>query len=66
MNGEEAAQAVGRAKRALAVAQNDGNAVGKMPGTTTGHLFRGSSSPVGLTDWLWRGSPTDVRPHAIC
>ena len=41
MNGEEAAQAVGRAKRALAVAQNDGNAVGKMPGTTTGHLFRG-------------------------
>ena len=41
MNKEEAAQAVGRARRALSVAQNDGNAVAKMPNATTGHLFRG-------------------------
>lgn len=41
MNAEETAAAVSRAKRALAVAQNDGNALAKMPDTTTGHLFRG-------------------------
>ncbi len=43
MNSEETSQAVARAKRALTVAQNDGNALAKMPGTTTGHLFRGVS-----------------------
>lgn len=41
MNREEADQAVARVKRALAVAQNDGNALAKTPNTTTGHLFRG-------------------------
>lgn len=41
MNKEEAAQAVGRVRRALSVAQNDGNALAKMPHATTGHLFRG-------------------------
>lgn len=41
MNAEETAAAVSRAKRALAVAQNDGNALAKTPDTTTGHLFRG-------------------------
>ncbi len=43
MNGEEAAQAVGRAVRALAVARSDGNAIAKMPHSTSGHLFRGVS-----------------------
>ena len=43
MNGEEAAQAVGRVVRALKVAQRDGNSVAKMPDTTAGHLFRGVS-----------------------
>lgn len=41
MNREEADQAVARVKRALSVAQNDGNALAKTPNTTTGHLFRG-------------------------
>ena len=41
MNGEEAAQAVGRAVRALKVAQADGNSIAKMPNATSGHLFRG-------------------------
>lgn len=43
MNGEEAANAVGRAVRALRVAQSDGNAVAKVSGATSGHLFRGVS-----------------------
>ncbi len=43
MNSEEAANAVARAKRALAVAQKDGNSLAKTPDTTTGHLFRGVS-----------------------
>lgn len=43
MNGEETAQAVGRVKRALAVAQADGNSLAKMPNTTSGHLHRGVS-----------------------
>lgn len=41
MNAEETAHAVGRAIRALHVAQNDGNAIAKMPNTTSGHLYRG-------------------------
>lgn len=43
MNGEETAQAVGRAVRALKVAQADGNSLAKMPETTSGHLYRGVS-----------------------
>lgn len=43
MNAEETAHAVGRAIRALHVAQNDGNAIAKMPSTTSGHLYRGVS-----------------------
>ena len=43
MNGEEAAQAVGRVVRAVKVAQLDGNALAKMPDTTSGHLYRGVS-----------------------
>ena len=43
MNAEETAHAVGRAIRALHVAQNDGNAIAKMPDTTSGHLYRGVS-----------------------
>lgn len=43
MNGEETAQAVGRVKRALSVAQADGNSLAKMPDTTSGHLHRGVS-----------------------
>lgn len=43
MNGEETAQAVGRVKRALRVAQSDGNSLAKMPETTSGHLHRGVS-----------------------
>jgi putative protease len=43
MNVEQTAQAVGRALRALHVAQNDGNAIAKMPNTTAGHLYRGVS-----------------------
>lgn len=41
MNGEEAAQAVSRAVRALEVAQRDGNTLAKLPDTTSGHLYRG-------------------------
>lgn len=41
MNSEETAQAVGRVKRALSVAQADGNSLAKMPDTTSGHLHRG-------------------------
>lgn len=41
MNAEETAHAVGRAIRGLHVAQNDGNAIAKMPNTTSGHLYRG-------------------------
>ena len=41
MNAEETAHAVGRAIRALHVAQNDGNSIAKMPNTTSGHLYRG-------------------------
>ena len=41
MNGEQAAQAVGRAIRALRIAQSDGNSVAKITSATTGHLFRG-------------------------
>ena len=43
MNAEETAHAVGRAIRALHVAQNDGNAIAKMSNTTSGHLYRGVS-----------------------
>lgn len=43
MNAEETAHAVGRAIRALHVAQNGGNAIAKMPNTTSGHLYRGVS-----------------------
>ena len=43
MNAEETAHAVGRGIRALHVAQNDGNAIAKMPNTTSGHLYRGVS-----------------------
>ena len=43
MNAEETPHAVGRAIRALHVAQNDGNAIAKMPNTTSGHLYRGVS-----------------------
>ena len=43
MNGEETASAVARAVRARDVAQRDGNALAKTPGTTSGHLFRGVS-----------------------
>ena len=43
MNAEETVHAVGRAIRALHVAQNDGNAIAKMPNTTSGHLYRGVS-----------------------
>ena len=43
VNAEETAHAVGRAIRALHVAQNDGNAIAKMPNTTSGHLYRGVS-----------------------
>lgn len=41
MNGEQAAQAVGRAIRALRNAQSDGNPLAKIASATTGHLFRG-------------------------
>ncbi len=43
MNVEETAKAVGRAVRARSVANADGNAIAKEPGTTSGHLFRGVS-----------------------
>ncbi len=43
MNGEQAAQAVGRAVRARDIAERDGNEVAKVGGTTSGHLFRGVS-----------------------
>ena len=41
MNGEETAQAVGRAVRARDLALRDGNTVAKISGATSGHLFRG-------------------------
>ncbi|MCD8316101.1 MAG: U32 family peptidase, partial [Eggerthellaceae bacterium] len=41
MNREETTEAVLRVKRALKIAQNEGNCVGKAPDTTSGHLFRG-------------------------
>lgn len=43
MSAEEACRAVGRAVRARDLALRDGNAVAKVPDTTTGHLFRGVS-----------------------
>lgn len=43
MNGEEAGEAVSRAVRARDLALRDGNAVGKIGKTTSGHLFRGIS-----------------------
>ena len=43
INSEESAHAGGGAIRALHVAQNDGNAIAKMPNTTSGHLYRGVS-----------------------
>lgn len=43
MNVEETAAAVARAVRARDVAQRDGNALAKTPGTTSGHLYRGVS-----------------------
>ena len=42
-NVEETAKAVGRAVRERSVANADGNAIAKEPGTTSGHLFRGGS-----------------------
>ena len=41
MNVEETAKAVSRVVRARSVANADGNAIAKEPGTTSGHLFRG-------------------------
>ncbi len=41
MNVEETTKAVARAVRARNVANSSGNAIGKEPGTTSGHLFRG-------------------------
>lgn len=43
MNVEETHAAVSRAVRARDVAQRDGNALAKTPGTTSGHLYRGVS-----------------------
>ena len=43
MNVEETAAAVARTVRARDVAQRDGNALAKTPGTTSGHLYRGVS-----------------------
>ena len=43
MNGEEAAQAVGRAVHALDLAVRHTGTVAKVNGATTGHLFRGVS-----------------------
>jgi U32 family peptidase len=43
MNSEESYEAAARVRRAVRVAQNDGNTLAKMPDTTTGHLFRGVS-----------------------
>ena len=43
MNGEEAAQAVGRAVHALDLAVRGTGTVAKVSGATTGHLFRGVS-----------------------
>lgn len=43
MNGEQAAQALGRAMHALRLAQGSGDAVAKETSATTGHLFRGVS-----------------------
>lgn len=43
MNVEETTAAVTRAVRARDVAQRDGNALAKMPGTTSGRLYRGVS-----------------------
>lgn len=41
MNVEETSKAVARVVRARSVANADGNALAKTPGTTSGHLFRG-------------------------
>lgn len=41
MNVEETTKAVARVVRARSVANADGNALAKTPGTTSGHLFRG-------------------------
>ncbi|OUO87123.1 peptidase U32 [Gordonibacter sp. An230] len=43
MNVEETTRAVARAVRARSVAHASGDAIGKVPGTTSGHLFRGVS-----------------------
>lgn len=41
MSSEQCAQATGRLAKALQVWADDGNALTKLPGTTTGHLHRG-------------------------
>ena len=41
MNVEETTKAVARAVRARNVANSSGSSIAKMPGTTSGHLFRG-------------------------
>ena len=43
MNVEETTRAVARAVRARSVAHASGNAIGKVSGTTSGHLYRGVS-----------------------
>ena len=43
MGKKQAESAVARAVRARDLAMNEGRSVGKRPGTTTGHLFRGVS-----------------------
>ena len=43
MDKKETSDAVGRAKRARDLALSEHRAIGKRPGTTTGHLFRGVS-----------------------
>ena len=40
MNAEETAHAIGRAVRALEIGRRDGNAVSKVNGATSGHLYR--------------------------
>ena len=40
MNTEETAHAIGRAVRALEIGRRDGNAVAKVNGATSGHLYR--------------------------
>ena len=43
MTSAQTTEAVQRAVRARSVAHASGNAIGKAPGTTAGHLYRGVS-----------------------